>query len=77
MNTHYPAHALRIADYSMILRRNQPPVFGHRDDVLTPAVLGAAFGVDLHIGNVHVQGRSYPTVLPLRTRNDISTSVEP
>lgn len=70
MNTHYPAHALRVADYSMILRGQQPPVFGIRDRVLTPETLGAAFDVQLHIADVEVGGRSYPAVILMNVREE-------
>ncbi|MGX1738100.1 ABC transporter ATP-binding protein [Corynebacterium flavescens] len=72
MNTHYPAHALRVADYSMILRSQQPPVFGLRAEVLTPEILGAAFDVKLHIADVEVGGRSYPAVVPMDVREEAS-----
>lgn len=70
MNTHYPAHALRVSDYSMVLSHDRPPVFGASDLVLTPDILGSAFGVHLHIEHLEVQGRRYPTVLPLRTTDE-------
>lgn len=65
MNTHYPAHALRIADQVLLLAAEDVPQHGPADTVLTPETLGRVFGVSLEIVDAHVDGVRHRAVLPL------------
>lgn len=65
MNTHYPSHALRVADDALLLSRGAPPVWGTAAEVLTAERLGAAFGVRVEIVRQEFDGIVHESVLPL------------
>lgn len=66
MNTHYPSHALRIADKSLLLSAHHEPRHGPTDEVITTQHMRRVFGVDVHLANVDIDGRTHRSVLPLR-----------
>ena len=66
INTHYPDHALRIADHSLLLYKNNIHLFGRTEHILTPEHMKAAFHVDIAVHHEVVDGREYPSVIPLR-----------
>lgn len=65
MNTHYPTHALRVADEVLLLRRDGAPLHGPTAEVLTKESLGEAFGVSLEVLEAEIDGTLHRSVLPL------------
>ncbi len=63
MNTHYPTHALRVADQVLLLSREAEPVSGPTDETLTAARLGRAFGVRVEVLDHEVDGTRHRSVL--------------
>lgn len=47
---HDLTQAARVADEVMVLKEGRLLAFGARDDVLTPEILAAAYGVAVHVG---------------------------
>ncbi|MCZ4077536.1 ABC transporter ATP-binding protein [Rhodococcus sp. H36-A4] len=66
MNTHYPTHALRIADTALLLNAHHEPRHGPTDEVITIDHMREVFGVDVHLARIEIDGRSHQSVLPLR-----------
>ena len=64
-NTHYPAHALRIAGKSLLLDGRGGSVFGTSPTVITKETMRSSFSVNVHIDRLHVERRVYDLVLPL------------
>lgn len=64
-NTHYPAHAMRIADYALLLSHACPPVYGPTAEVLTARGLGDVFHVSLDIVESEVSGNRIQAVVPI------------
>lgn len=68
MNTHYPTHALRVADQVLLLARDRRPLYGGTDAVVTPDALGDAFGVHVELVETDIDGAAYRSVLPISLR---------
>ena len=64
-NTHYPDHALKIADDALLLGPDGMAKSGACSQVITSQNLRRAFGVDVEIGKLEAGGRHYTTVVPL------------
>lgn len=47
INTHYPANALKISDYTLMLKRTSGYDFGPTNEVLVADLVREAFGVDV------------------------------
>lgn len=59
INTHFPAHALRLADRTLLVPRGKPPVFGATRDVMTEESLTELFGVQVRMREVELpEGRA-------------------
>ena len=67
-NTHYPDHALDIADKSLLLLQNKHALCGKTMDILTEENLKETFGIDIHLMECKIQGQTYHTLIPLRTK---------
>ncbi len=63
-NTHYPDHALRLADRALLLT-NGRGLFGTPGEILTDKTLRAAFRVEAVIGRAETPRGSFETVIPL------------
>lgn len=61
-NTHYPAHALKISDHSLILSREGMSTYGKTEDVINNAMMKEVFKVDVHINKVEEGKYKYQTV---------------
>ncbi len=66
MNTHYPTHALRVADQVLLLSQNAEPAAGPTGEVLTADRLGRAFSVQVEMLESEVGGKRYRSVLAVR-----------
>ena len=67
INTHYPQHALKISDKSLILSRTHPHIFGDTRRVITEANLKQAFDVEVAIEPVNVLEQTHQCIIPLAT----------
>ena len=61
-NTHYPAHALRISDTSLILSRNGESLFGRSDAVINSKTMEDVFRVHVDILQASYLGVNYHAV---------------
>lgn len=61
--THYPQHALQIADKVLLLFPDKTHAYGSAQQVMTKENLLRAYGVHLHIENVEIEGIVYPTII--------------
>ncbi|ETP73657.1 ABC-type cobalamin/Fe3+-siderophore transport system, ATPase component [Lachnospiraceae bacterium JC7] len=64
INTHYPDHALRCADKTLLLGRSGF-LFGDTGDVITESNIRDYFGVEAHITHTSFNGRSYQGIVPM------------
>ncbi|MEA1961466.1 MAG: ABC transporter ATP-binding protein [Bacillota bacterium] len=65
VNTHYPDHALRIADKTLLLGKGKRAVFGTAQEVITEGNLKEYFEVDARIVSFNEKGMSLQTIVPL------------
>ncbi|HMR47716.1 MAG TPA: ABC transporter ATP-binding protein [Arachnia sp.] len=68
MNTHYPAHALRIADKVILVDSAHRPTSGSVAEVMTEQRLGEVFDVDVRISGIDYADRQIPTVTAMDVR---------
>lgn len=61
-NTHYPTHALKISDVSLLIARNGNTYFGDTKDMITIEKMEEIFMVKVDICNVKKQVCNYRTV---------------
>lgn len=64
-NTHYPEHALRFANKSLILGKDCSWVFGKSQDVVSCENIEKYFNVKTFIGNVNYESRDYSYIVPI------------
>ncbi|MCW5720320.1 MAG: ABC transporter ATP-binding protein [Devosia sp.] len=72
MNTHFPNHALRIADQVLMLGGDGTHRFGPTTEVLTEDAIRACFGVNARIDTIDAEGRAMRAIYPVsldRTHN--------
>ena len=67
MNTHFPEHALSLADTALLLSPDGAR-FGPTRETLTEEALGRAFGVEVRIVTVEAAGERRACVFPVDTR---------
>ena len=65
INTHYPAHALRVSDQALILNRDGVNYYGGTKEVINETNMERSFGVQVAIHDFVNQGKWYNTVVPL------------
>ena len=68
MNTHYPAHALRIADHVILVDSHHRPTSGPVAEVMTEKRLSDVFDVDVRISDIGYRSRQIPTVTAMDVR---------
>ena len=64
-NTHYPEHALRIADQTLLITGEGTCLYGDTEKILTDENMRKAFGVDIIRFNETVDGKRYSAVIPV------------
>ncbi|OON87025.1 hypothetical protein BXO88_05655 [Oribacterium sp. C9] len=64
INTHYPDHALRCADKTLLLGKNSY-IFGDTPDVITENNIRDFFGVEAYITEAHCHGRNFKGIVPM------------
>lgn len=65
LNTHYPEHALRFANKSLLLKKDGQGIAGATADVVTPDNLREAFNIEVHIGEAMIYNIIYKYIIPL------------
>ncbi|HWP50934.1 MAG TPA: ABC transporter ATP-binding protein [Clostridia bacterium] len=65
INTHYPDHALQIADEALILNRDGSSIYGSSGAVINEKNLHRAFSVQVRIRSVEVDNQDYRCVIPV------------
>jgi iron complex transport system ATP-binding protein len=70
-NTHYPAHALKIASHALLLARGGDSRFGPARELINEENMRRAFAVNVHINEVRVEEKSYLSVLALSVSGDV------
>lgn len=66
VNTHYPAHALKIADKALILYRDRKHSYGDAEETITEKNMARAFSVEVKISELQYQNQQYKSVIPIR-----------
>ena len=69
LNTHYPDHALRFANKSLLLKDNGASIVGATADVVSKTNLIETFKIDVHIGEAKIGGTEYKYIVPLHPKN--------
>ena len=65
INTHYPAHALRVAHKSLILSQNKECIWGPSKEVISEVNMKRAFDVNVAIQSVDIENEKYTYVVPI------------
>lgn len=66
INTHYPAHALKIADRALILNRDGSSFYGEAGETITEENMKKAFSVEVKIADYCYENIHYHNVIPIR-----------
>lgn len=70
INTHYPEHALRLADKTLMLGRNKKHLFGLSREVITVDNMQEFFGVNVKIIPYKDNQVNLDMIVPVSLRND-------
>ena len=70
LNTHYPAHALKIADKCLMLMENARHKIGKTSDIICKENMKEAFGVEVLLEKIKKDKKEYETVIPIRIVGD-------
>ena len=65
VNTHYPDHAIQIADSTVILKRNGECLYGDTTRIITETNLIDAFNVNVRLRDVLIEEGTYTCVIPV------------
>ncbi len=65
LNTHYPEHAVELADKALLLMPDGSALFGGAAQVIREDTLQQAFGVPVRIQTIHLPEKDYTCVLTL------------
>lgn len=68
INTHYPEHALRISDKTLMLDSEGGHLYGRTEDVVTEDNLERVFGVRTIMGSVERDSMKYQYIIPTKLR---------
>jgi iron complex transport system ATP-binding protein len=68
INTHYPEHALRFTQKTLLLFKGGEYIYGDTKAVITEDNLQRAFGVESHIGQISINGENHPFIIPLHAK---------
>ena len=66
INTHYPAHALKIADRALILKRDGSSFYGEAGATITEENMKKALSVEVKIADYCYENIHYHNVIPIR-----------
>jgi iron complex transport system ATP-binding protein len=65
INTHYPEHAMRLADKTLILGKDKKHLFGMSEEVITVENLQEFFGVEVKILPFENRGVNLSAIVPI------------
>lgn len=65
INTHYPEHAVRLADNALLLGKNRKYLFGRTKDLITTENISEYFGVNVKIIPFDHRGKNFSAIIPL------------
>ena len=65
LNTHYPEHAMDIAQRALLLLPDRSAIYGSAANVLNEENLKRAFEIDVYIHRFKIGGRAYASILPV------------
>ncbi|MBR0100781.1 MAG: ABC transporter ATP-binding protein, partial [Treponema sp.] len=65
VNTHFPAHAMKIGTKALILNKNSAPIFGKTSEIINEDNMRRTFNVQVHINEFDYENRHYRSVEPL------------
>lgn len=65
INTHYPEHAASISDKTLLLKGDGTGICGSCEQTITEHHLKNAFGVNVKIKDVPIDGGNYTCVMPI------------
>ena len=70
INTHYPAHALEIADNCLMLVQNAKHKIGKTSDIICKENIKEAFGVEVILEKIKKDKQEYDTIIPISIAGD-------
>lgn len=65
VNTHYPSHAMKIADKAFILNRDHTYLYGDSNEIITEEAMRKAFSVEVKIKEFCYKEQYYKSVIPI------------
>ncbi|MCR4823161.1 MAG: ABC transporter ATP-binding protein [Treponema sp.] len=65
VNTHFPAHAMKIGTKALILNKKAPPIYGNAEEIINEENMKKTFSVQVHINEFDYDNRHYRSVEPL------------
>lgn len=68
INTHFPEHAMELADKALLLRRGGDAAFGATREILTEKNMTQAFDVQVHVETIQIAGMAHTCVVPVLGR---------
>ncbi len=69
INTHYPEHAVRLGDVSLMIGKNLPYIFSNTNDVITEENLSKYFGVNVKICSFELNNKKFSSIVPLALKS--------
>lgn len=72
LNTHYPEHALRVADKSLILCKNRKKHYGETRKVINEKNMQEAFEVEVILEKVKIQNNTFSYIFPIKFSDEVS-----
>ena len=70
INTHYPDHALEIADKCLMLMHNGRHKIGKTSDIICKGNMKEAFGVEVILEKIKKDEKEYNTIIPISIVGD-------
>ena len=72
VNTHFPAHAMKIGTKALILNKNAPPLFGLTNKIINEENMRMTFSVPVQIHDFDYANCHYRSVEPLYIIEEVS-----
>ena len=72
VNTHFPAHAMKIGTKALILNKNAPPLFGLTNKIINEENMRRTFSVQVQIHDFDYANCHYRSVEPLYIIEEVS-----
>lgn len=65
INTHYPQHAIKISDTTIMLNRDRSQIYGKSNEVINNNNLKEIFDIEVAIEDVHIHKGVHRCIIPL------------